>query len=564
MTQDVLTRFRSRSHLWDPLSHVLTSEPEHCGLENGSIKVAAAGGRLPYRYSLVALPDQSEPEFSDLHFGTYSIRTTDDLGCVVQSTVGVDSVGGPTIGEILVDPAHCGMADGIVEVFTSTSDELTYGLSNGNTSDDGIFNSLSPGVYQLTVSDSFGCRSDTSFAVGTLDGPSIGDIILTHDNCNSPAGAIEILAEGNTNAFSYSIDGFTFAQNNLFAPLAADEYTVVVRDSFGCESFAAVTLPMDLSPEIAAYTTTHATCDQDNGSISIIAKSELPIEFSLNNEAFQSGPTFAELHPGSYFATVVDENGCTDTVTISIDALESADILEVLTTDESCHGDDGEITVVPKWSSDHIQYSIDGSTFQDTASFSGLQGQDYTVYIIDENGCIDSTSVLVQSAISFDIQSILVTDANCGESNGSISIQTDSSVQLTINEVPANNSSIVTGMAPGTYSLVMIDEKYCSRDTTITIRSSDCDVFVPNIFTPNGDGVNDVLQPHYDVTESEMVEFQVFDRWGNTVFRCTQHCAWDGSVAGSLAQPGVYVYSLTLEDSEGTESLFTGDVTVMR
>ena len=153
--------------LIDRLEHTLSSEPEHCAMEDGQIHVAAAGGMPPYRYSLVALPDQTEPVFSDLHAGTYSVRTTDELGCVVQNTVGVDSAGGPTISEITVDAAHCGMADGSAEITAQSDGQLLYTLNGVQNVDNGIFNTLEPGVYQLSIRDDFGCTTDTSFAVAT-------------------------------------------------------------------------------------------------------------------------------------------------------------------------------------------------------------------------------------------------------------------------------------------------------------------------------------------------------------------------------------------------------------
>jgi gliding motility-associated-like protein len=106
--------------------------------------------------------------------------------------------------------------------------------------------------------------------------------------------------------------------------------------------------------------------------------------------------------------------------------------------------------------------------------------------------------------------------------------------------------------------------------------SPDCEIVdinnaihLPNIFSPNGDGINDLFSVSYgpDLVVTSM-QGSVFDRWGNLVFGSQDiPFAWDGFFAGESLMPGVFVYTLTvnyLDDGREKERVFSGDVTLIR
>ncbi|MCB0814863.1 MAG: gliding motility-associated C-terminal domain-containing protein, partial [Flavobacteriales bacterium] len=89
------------------------------------------------------------------------------------------------------------------------------------------------------------------------------------------------------------------------------------------------------------------------------------------------------------------------------------------------------------------------------------------------------------------------------------------------------------------------------------------DIFVPNAFTPNGDGSNDLLFVRGRfITE---LDFQVFDRWGEKVFETSdQNVGWDGTFRGKPVDPAVFVYHLTVRCEDGQRYFKKGNVTVIR
>lgn len=108
----------------------------------------------------------------------------------------------------------------------------------------------------------------------------------------------------------------------------------------------------------------------------------------------------------------------------------------------------------------------------------------------------------------------------------------------------AEISQTIMVTAPGEYSVVVTFLNGCTKDTSINIKEiCDAVVFVPRCFTPNDDGVNDILMPAgYSITSIQM---QVFNRWGSIVFQSeSPDNGWDGKVRGKKAPDGIYTFIL--------------------
>ena len=94
-------------------------------------------------------------------------------------------------------------------------------------------------------------------------------------------------------------------------------------------------------------------------------------------------------------------------------------------------------------------------------------------------------------------------------------------------------------------------------------------MFVPNIFSPNGDGVNDYFSiGYYNSFSVSQFEVHIFDRWGNQVYLSEDpQFQWDGTSSGEVLMPGVYIYYFTLlyQTEDGEKQITTsGDITLLR
>ncbi|MBS1637210.1 MAG: gliding motility-associated C-terminal domain-containing protein [Bacteroidetes bacterium] len=101
-----------------------------------------------------------------------------------------------------------------------------------------------------------------------------------------------------------------------------------------------------------------------------------------------------------------------------------------------------------------------------------------------------------------------------------------------------------------------------NRDTMCITVTKDWDVFIPNAFTPNGNGVNDVFIPvGYGITS---IDLAIFDRWGAQIFKSsTDHPGWDGKNKGKLCETGVYVWQAEIHTIAGYTVKRVGHVTLI-
>ena len=123
---------------------------------------------------------------------------------------------------------------------------------------------------------------------------------------------------------------------------------------------------------------------------------------------------------------------------------------------------------------------------------------------------------------------------------------------------------------PGIYSVVISNQ--CGLgEATISVEYEDCrKIYFPNVFSPNGDGINDVFVPLDGGDVFQIRQMKVFDRWGgllfeNQLFLSSDFSAgWDGTARGELVPPGLYVWFAEVEFKEGTTKILEGEVSVVR
>ncbi|MEI9808846.1 MAG: gliding motility-associated C-terminal domain-containing protein [Bacteroidota bacterium] len=159
------------------------------------------------------------------------------------------------------------------------------------------------------------------------------------------------------------------------------------------------------------------------------------------------------------------------------------------------------------------------------------------------------------------INSVVKTNlANCSNSNGSIAITASSlngPVTYTLlNTGISQASGNFTNLRGGIYRFRISDATGCSTDTSITltenIPAGGCnDIFIPNAFTPNNDGRNDIFSVITPAIFKDM-SLQVFNRWGSMVHQSKgSNIAWDGNNKGTQQPAGIYIYTISYTDQFG-------------
>ncbi|MFT5383006.1 MAG: gliding motility-associated-like protein [Saprospiraceae bacterium] len=268
-----------------------------------------------------------------------------------------------------------------------------------------------------------------------------------------------------------------------------------------------------------------------------------------------------------------DQNGCDSTVTISVTAYPDFDYEVII--DPACWNDNNGTIVIENLvgGTGPFQFSIDGSNYQDSISFGNLSEGTFMVSVIDDNDCEVAIETVVNEIppleiiandpeVPCDFSPVRLELENIADNAGSISyVWENGSVQ-----------SFITVDTPGVFAVEISNACEILQAQYTVSLAADARVnyfYVPNLFSPNDDGINDVWQimPPDDM-EVLSFELHVFDRWGNHMKTfATVYDFWDGSFKGKALDPGVYVWwyqATVLSCGRALEVSDKGGVTVVR
>lgn len=441
----------------------------------------------------------------------------------------------------------------------------------------------SPGTYTLDYLSDCGISQTVSYTIALSSGPS-ATTTVTPVSCNGLSdGAIEV--NSSSSNLQYALNGGVFQSANTFTGLIAGNYTVDVVSASGCASqtTAIVTEP---NPLVVNATTSGSVCDgetvQLNGSTNVSGTAVYswtgPNGF-VSNDQNPSGL----LESGNYQLNVT-VNGCTGSA--DLDLVVSPPPVVQFTSTEVCKGNVTEFSsagssatapdqvVSWQWSfGDGQTASVPnpGHTYLTAGIFAA------TLEITSQNGC---TASLTQ-----DVGVNALPDADFSYSPNDISAA-DPTVQFTNLSVAANsylwifdyNDETSTEFSPeyvypqseGSYvvKLIALANNGCvdSIQQTITVGNG-LVFYIPNSFTPNGDGINDTFLPVFTSGMDEAnYRFTLFNRWGEMVFESTDMTlGWDGKFENELVQAGTYIWDIRFQHRDsGASEQMSGHVVLLK
>lgn len=555
---------------------------------------------------------------------TYTVTGTTD-GCSASATVTVTVNEAPEVDAVVTDP-QCGGADGTIELtITSSSTDLSYAWSNGAATAE--LSDLLSGSYTVTVTDnSSGCTAEATYTLSSTDAPMIDDLVIVDPSCGASDGGITITASGGSGTLQYSVDGgLSFQPSGTFNGLGSGSYALVVSDAEGCAVTENVDLSSEDAPSIQSVVVVDPTCAGNDGSITITAAGGTgDLAYSINGgtDPVPSGD-FPSLGPGTYVVVVSDTEGCQSTQTVVLATPELPSIPSVATEAPDCGEANGSITISAANGTPPYQYSIDGGVNSSAfGSFMGLPAGTYAVQVTDAAGCEASDEVVLSSppVLGQDEASIcageslflggaLQTTSGSYQNTFTTAAGCDSIVttQLTVHPLPVAGfivtpltapvasptftvlngagSNVVewaytwgdgtemtdpsgqhTYGGPGQYviSQIVTSDQGCVNSFSVTVTVADeFRFYIPNAFTPDGDGVNDFFAGvGTGVVSWEML---IFNRWGELIHTTTNEGQpWDGMAGGEPAQQGVYPYLFRVTNNEAITVEYRGHVTLLR
>lgn len=399
----------------------------------------------------------------------------------------------------------------------------------------------------------------------------IENVSQIEPQCGLNNGQIQISAKGGIGNVEYSIDNINYQSTGLFPNLSPGKYSVYVRDRNNCILKKEIDLPFPNIPTFNEVNTKDAYCGEDNGYIELKVQGGIgQIRYSLDSMPFTVSNVFSNLKSGTYSVHVIDAAGCQSSQMVEIKAHEIQTITSVTVKSTSCGRPNGSIVFESNFN--NLQFSLDGNNYRNTSTFSDLSSGVYNVLIKDQNNCLTSKTLEIEESSALNVISIESTSASCGDNEGSLKINTVGGVDPI--KFALNNDTIQLGysfenLPAGAYKIKIFDKVNCIVDTSVVVLQDECPIYIPNIFSPNDDGLNDVfLINHSTKSKGLFKSLKVFDRWGSCVFEASNfkpgETMWDGTNQGMVLEAGVYVYFVEYVSENGKTKTLTGDITMIK
>lgn len=432
------------------------------------------------------------------------------------------------------------------------------------------------GNYQVIAANLAGCTDTLLVNVAVNALPVFNQVDKTPLSCENAITTVTIDASGQ-GTLLYAIDNEPFGAANVFPDLTPGNYDLFARDENGCTGRYRLTITPETGPVITSLAATPPDCGVDNGSISIIARSDhMPLEYSIDGgSSFQDTATFTGLTGGFYDIVVRDTMGCSITAMVVMVGSEEPPVIdEIVIEQAACAADQNSLSVRAVSNSSRLQYSINGVDFQDNNRFTGLLPGVYAVTVQDDGGCSVTELITIPAINALQINEVEVAPVDCRGNGGRITINAQGGtgpLTYRLNDTLLQLSPVFTGLLPGNYRVAVTDGSGCHLEREVFIIRGECPIYLANAFSPNGDGINDDFAVFAaSGVNGNVVSYQIYSRWGALVFQSggfplgSEGQWWDGTFRGQPAASGPYVYRLEIQLESGERILEKGEVNLLR
>ncbi|MFH1320919.1 MAG: gliding motility-associated C-terminal domain-containing protein [Bacteroidota bacterium] len=572
------------------------------GDSTGIATVSTTGGTSPYTYLWNTSPVQTDPVATGLPAGMYTITVTDTLGC--DTTVNVTIIEADTLIANITDVTNVfcnGDSTGSATVSVSGgASPLSYVWNTIPVQTDSVATSLAMGTYNVTVTDTLGC--DTTVSLIITEPPGI--VITTAEDtliCVGMSAVISAYAAGGTGGFNYvwSDSSISGTGPDTVYPVTPTTYIVTVTDSLGCTKTDSVTVTVN--PFLIIFTVPDSVCVGDSTTIgAIVTGGDGNYFYSWNTGDTTQSITVYPYLATTYILTVNDGCGTPTAIDSVIVDVHPYPVISVKPLFASgC--EHATITFVDTaadiFNSTYIWDFGDGSppdtiqnqfvanhTFENAGTFNVsvtvISPQGCTSYSSNNNTIIISPFPQADFEANPDVATILYPTINFTDmtpvGDGILYWQWDfyypasgmgdsaSNVQHPSHTYPEVGS---TGCGYCYSVQLIVINKYGCPDTIVkpVIVKPDVRIWIPNTFSPNNDGINDL----FTIKGVEIVDFEmyIYNRWGDEIFETNSiHIPWDGTANGGtlISQQEVYVYIISVTDIFNEEHEFVGHVTLIR
>jgi len=565
------------------VSSTIVTDVSCAGLTNGSCNLVLGGGTGTLSVTWSTTPVQTGTTASGLGMGTYTYSITDANGCNLSNVINILEPTPLNVAVLSTNPTCFGLNDGTITV-NATGGTAPYSININTTTvaNGAMLSALNDGPYTITTIDGHGCIQTQ---VVTLTEPLPVTIITSPNLIICPGSFVTVYAyaSGGSGIYTYGwSNGLGNNDSHVVSPAATTTYTITVTDANGCASLQGTTnvLVNDINLVSLTVSGNAPICKGQSISLSAnVTGGQGTYTYVWNAGAFTgAGPhVFTPLANTTYTVTVTDDcgNSITQNIPIVVNPLPIITLNPIITngcgsvTFEFVNGTASTAGDTYVWIIDGITYSEETPTHMFTTT--GTYAIELTV--TNSFGC--SSAATSTATITVFPQADAVIDAV------DHSVSEFSPTVYFINASLFSNSFVwdfgdggtSTAEAPthfyeetGTYTVILIANNQYGCADTISMEINihpEHTLYVPNAFTPNSDGHNDIFMAKgTHILEYEMM---IFNRWGELIYTAQNlDTGWDGTFQGDQAKEDVYVYKIKYKTNEKEVLTKEGHVSLLK
>lgn len=483
--------------------------------------------------------------------GNYSVTVTGNCGTQIFNQA-IIVLPNPTVtigNNVTICPGD--------EIELTATGATKYLWSTGNTTSS---ISVSPAVstnYSVTATDNDYCFASDTISVtvtNALQAQITGNnIVCIGDTATLTAsgGSVYNWSTGETNA-SISV-----------SPTENTTYSVTVSSGSTCVDSTTVLVTVNQLPVVNAGNDS-SICE--GTSITLTATGG--VQYIWSNGGDQNTTNVQPLTTTTYTVTATDNNGCSNTSSVTISVQQNPVDLNISTTGETCP-DSNNGNIVISNGNNNIQYSIDNVSFINDSIFENLSPGNYTVYIKDEN-CLFTESIDISEAdpVSLNVDSIVelkkgsTVTVNINLTSAGYSVSITPSTGLSCDDCLTPNISDLEENTTYTITATNGNCTYTDSFTVIVIKKEF--IIFPSAFTPNNDNLNDIFRPSFSGIINDY-SLKIYNRWGEQLFQSNSiSLGWDGTYKGEMQPLETYTWYCTYKDFRNEEKLIKGNLTLIR
>ena len=447
------------------------------GGNSGFFNLNASGGTGNIEFT-IGNETNSTGIFENLTAGIYEIIISDNNMCTFITEIEVLEPPAINLTFENLQPASCfGTSDGSISVLALGGvGNFTYTLGN-ETNSTGTFENLLAGNYNIIVTDQNDCQNSIEAIISEPQ-----TIVPNIESTNSilcpgeATGAIAATATGGNGNFEYTLGNETNS-TGVFENLESGIYIVSIIDQNNCNSTIEfeVTEPQQLSTSISQ--TQNILCaGESSGSFEIIATGGTGAHtFILNGNSNTTG-VFENLNSGTFEVTILDENDCGISETITLSEPDELTLALENTQMADCAGaTTGSFEVQAAGGMGNYTYSISNQT-NSNGIFENLASGVYDCLVTDENNCTFSLPITINENNDIELNEFNNLNVECfGDENGSIAISVSGGMgDFTFSLGSETNATgIFPNLPAGTYNVIATDTNDCSAIFSAQITEPD-------------------------------------------------------------------------------------------